>query len=582
MVFRKILAGLLLCAAMQVHAGTVKVSCVGDSITQGAGSSGGQTYPVQLQALIGAGYQITNHGTSGRTMLGPGFGDFPYVSDANYLASSTYQPNVVVIMLGTNDSKPQNWANKVQFEADATAMVTHYATLASKPQVYLVLCCPVYNAGGFGITSPIVQNEVLPILRTVAAKTSTPLIDVNTALSGHPEWFPDNVHPNNAGYAVLAQTVMNAITMAGPTRLTATTPASGKVELTWVDEAANEAEYTIERKVTGGQFAKIGTATANAATYSDTSVAPFTEYTYRVRAVNAAGESPFSNEVKITSRDVPPAAPSGLTAVQAVSGYVDLDWNANSNNEWKFVIERKNNYTGEFDEIGEAVLFSSFRDMNVRPATMYTYRVYAYNFEGFSASSNEAVITTESGWDPTPEDSDGDGFSNALETAAGTDPLNAGDTPMDGEQAGEGLAFEDIKLSIKLNFAKSGKDSIIFSGVLIVPDDIFLTRVVLDVGGVSEALTLDRSGVAKTATSFVSIKTGSGPLRRYAKLTAKFSKGNFAQALVDEGLTNSFDVKSVAVPVSLLLDNGYPFVDYFRGIAQVKYKAKAGKSGVAK
>jgi len=580
MVLRNVLTCLMFCTVIQANAATIKVACIGDSITQGAGSSGGQTYPVQLQALIGTGYQIMNYGVSGRTMLGPGFGDFPYVNEPNYSASSTYQPNIVVIMLGTNDSKPQNWANKVQFEADATALVTHYATLASKPQVYLCLPCPVYNAGAFGITSPIVQNEIIPILRSVAAKTSTPLIDVNSALSGHPEWFPDNVHPNNAGYAALAQAVMSAITLGAPANLSASVVSASRVDLAWTDGATTESGFSIERAVNGGAFQVLGTAAANATSFSDTNVQVLTEYSYRVRAVNAAGQSPFSNEASAATPDVSPAAPSEVSAVVVSTSQIDLTWKDNADNEAGYKIERQAGADGAFAQVGTALEnATAFSDAGLVAATLYTYRVRATNNFGDSAYSNVISLTTFSGGlVPTGDDNDGDGFSNALETLMGTSPTDVKSTPLGNAMALTSQAFANAKLGIKLNFTIGGKDSVTLSGALVLPAGFSSAgqTLVVDIGGVAQSFALKDKGTAKSAAASVSVKdTGKGA--RVAKLSVKVPKGDFGALLADEGFENVTVSKPVVVRVSVLFANAL-----YGGSVELSYKAKAGKSGAAK
>jgi len=580
MTFRNTFIGLFLCAALQIHAGTIKVACIGDSITAGAGSTGGQTYPVQLQALLGAGYQVTNYGVSGRTMLGPGFGDFPYVLEPNYTASSTAQPNIVIIKLGTNDSKPQNWANKVQFEADARAMVTHYATLASKPQVYLVLPCPVYNAGCCQITSPIVQDEVVPMLANVAVVTATPVIDVNTAMSNHPELFVDNVHPNNAGYALLAQTVFNAITMGKPTSANTTAISPSRIDLAWTDGATNETGFSIERKIPGGTFAVVGTAAANAASFSDTTVLPVMDYVYRVRAVNASGESPFSNESAVSTPDTVPVAPTSASAVVVSTSQIDLTWIDNASNEIGFKIERRTGASGAYAQIATVLAnVTAYSDAGLSAATLYTYRVRASNSAGDSEFSNEIAITTFSGGAaPTADDSDGDGFSNALETAAGTSPLNVLDTPMGGALAGTPLALADVKVSIKLSFAATGKDSVSLAGNLVLPAafSTALQPIVVDIGGVAQSFTLNAKNSAKSASGSVSVKD-SGKGSRVAKLSVKAAKGDFAAAFADEGLVNASVEKDATVRVSVLFASAM-----YEGNVTLKYKAKSGKSGSAK
>jgi acyl-CoA thioesterase-1 len=106
-----------------------RIACVGDSITYGYGlaSPSQQSYPAVLQTLLGTQHTVSNFGTSGCTLLKKG--DKPYWNDANFGASDAFKPDVVVVMLGTNDAKPQNWAYQADFASDYGSMIDHYRAL---------------------------------------------------------------------------------------------------------------------------------------------------------------------------------------------------------------------------------------------------------------------------------------------------------------------------------------------------------------------------------------------------------------------------------------------------------------------
>jgi acyl-CoA thioesterase-1 len=70
----------------------VRVACVGDSITQGAGTKG-RSYPSQLQKLLGDKWEVGNFGVSGRTLLRKG--DFPYWNEKAYQNALAFKPDVV-------------------------------------------------------------------------------------------------------------------------------------------------------------------------------------------------------------------------------------------------------------------------------------------------------------------------------------------------------------------------------------------------------------------------------------------------------------------------------------------------------
>ena len=302
-------------------AAVIKVACVGDSITAGAGASLVSTrYPSVLATLLGAGYSVGNFGHSGATLLK--HGDLPYWGVSEFALSDAFAPDIVVIMLGTNDSKSQNWAFASEFPGDYRDLIDHYRALPSHPLVFCCLVCPVYNAGAFGITSPVVQNGVIPLIIQAANAKAAPLIDVNTALSGAPQYFPDNVHPNDAGYAVLAQTVYGPIhppTAAGS--LNASAPTADRIDLTWSGTSDNETGFVIERKTgAGGIYAVIATAAPDATAFSDTTVTAMTTFVYRVRAVNAAGTATASNEASATTPAAPPSSASSSSSGRCGGG----------------------------------------------------------------------------------------------------------------------------------------------------------------------------------------------------------------------------------------------------------------------
>ena len=189
----------------------VRVACVGDSITYGAGVAdrGKNNYPRVLGRLLGAGYETRNFGVSGATLLKKG--DRPYWKTGAFKAATEFKPDIVIIKLGTNDSKPQNWKLSKQFPADLEAMIAHFRSLQSTPIVYLCKPVPVPKTA-YGISEAIVGGEVIPHVEAVARKTKCRLIDLYTPLSKMPENIPDGVHPNAAGAKVMAETVYDAIT----------------------------------------------------------------------------------------------------------------------------------------------------------------------------------------------------------------------------------------------------------------------------------------------------------------------------------------------------------------------------------
>jgi len=184
----------------------VRVACVGDSITQGVG---GTAYPKQLQEMLGDGWQVSNFGHSGFTLLKKG--DKSYWKSPRYQQALESKPDVVILKLGTNDTKPQNWKFKDEFVADYKELVESFEKLESKPRIYVCLPCPVVGQGNWGINDPNVRIEMAWI-REIAKEKSLNLIDMYEPLQGKPELIPDRVHPNTEGYRVMAATAFSALT----------------------------------------------------------------------------------------------------------------------------------------------------------------------------------------------------------------------------------------------------------------------------------------------------------------------------------------------------------------------------------
>ena len=214
------------------------VACVGDSITAGMGaSSTDKNYVSQLQTLLGNSVQVKNFGNSGSTLLGPGYGDKPYVQQTEYTAATSFVSGAganavvsVVIMLGTNDSKPQNWEptgkpkNDQQFASYYKALIDHFQGLSTKPTVYIALPVAAY-ANSYGISGDVIHDQELPLIRQVAADKRVPLVDLNTGTLNHPEYFGDGVHPNDSGYTVMANLVKQGLARQPTVHITS--PAMG-------------------------------------------------------------------------------------------------------------------------------------------------------------------------------------------------------------------------------------------------------------------------------------------------------------------------------------------------------------------
>ena len=184
----------------------VRVACIGNSITFGAGikNRSRDSYPSVLARMLGDSYWVKNFGVSARTMLNKG--DHPYMNEPAYKNALAFNPNIVVIKLGTNDSKSFNWKYKADFMKDAQNMINTFKGLPSQPKIYLCYPSKAYLTGD-GINDDIISKEIIPMIKKLAKKNDLSVIDLHTAMDGMPELFPDRIHPNEKGAQVMAKAV---------------------------------------------------------------------------------------------------------------------------------------------------------------------------------------------------------------------------------------------------------------------------------------------------------------------------------------------------------------------------------------
>jgi lysophospholipase L1-like esterase/pimeloyl-ACP methyl ester carboxylesterase len=187
----------------------VRVACVGDSITFGAGLQPGQDYPTQLQNLLVTNWDVRNFGVSARTLLRQG--DFPYWNEGAFTNAQNFLPAVVVILLGANDSKPHNWKYHNEFAGDYADLVNAFRNLASKPRIYVCRPTPVPQPGNYGINEATEQQQI-NLIDYLADTMTLNEIDLYAPLKDQPQLFPDRVHPNAEGAVAMAKLVAQALT----------------------------------------------------------------------------------------------------------------------------------------------------------------------------------------------------------------------------------------------------------------------------------------------------------------------------------------------------------------------------------
>jgi lysophospholipase L1-like esterase len=196
------LAALYAQTSLNVLPSLKRVACVGDSITEISG------YPSDLQMLIGANYTVSNFGVTGSTISLNS--DNPYTNSEAFRSARQFRPAVVIIILGTNDARSDNYPYADNFQSDYKQLISQFQSLESKPQIYLALPPPIFN-NTLGLSDTNYTSGILPKIQQVANETGLALIDVYTPMLGHPEYFDDGVHPNKVGTQVIANTIYQQI-----------------------------------------------------------------------------------------------------------------------------------------------------------------------------------------------------------------------------------------------------------------------------------------------------------------------------------------------------------------------------------
>lgn len=206
---------LVLAAALVCRAGEkVKVACVGNSITYGYLLSDREhnAYPFQLQRMLGPGYEVGNFGNSGATLLDKGHK--PYRSLPEYKAALEFDPDIVVIHLGVNDTDPRNWPNRRdEFSGNYVSLINDFKERNPQVRVIVALLSPL-RAGHhrFRTGTRDWRLMIQDAIKDVARATESELIDFDTPLRDRQNLIFDNIHPNEEGAGILAETVRGAIT----------------------------------------------------------------------------------------------------------------------------------------------------------------------------------------------------------------------------------------------------------------------------------------------------------------------------------------------------------------------------------
>ena len=198
-----------------VWAQSTKVACVGNSVTYGAIIENRElnSYPAQLQRLLGDGYEVGNFGKSGATLLRKGHR--PYMEQPEFEEAVSFHPDVLIVSLGLNDTDPRNWPNyRDDFIGDYMALIQSFKRSdGTAPEVWIGRMTPIFH------THPRFKSgtrdwfwQVQEAIEVVARNSGAVLIDWHTPLHARPDLFPDALHPVKEGATIMANLAYQHLT----------------------------------------------------------------------------------------------------------------------------------------------------------------------------------------------------------------------------------------------------------------------------------------------------------------------------------------------------------------------------------
>jgi len=201
-------SGMAVCTLIAIDSAPhpIRVACVGDSITEGSG------YPGRLQIMLGSNYVVRNFGVSGSTVSLNS--TKPYINQIAFQKAADFSPQVVIIMLGTNDANPQIAQSEENFEADYSQLIRSFEDLEGNQTIWIVKSPPIFSENS-SYNNTYLTDTVLPQVDNVANQLDLPTVDIYTAFGNHSDYFMDGVHPNGDGASLIASNVYDAITQNG-------------------------------------------------------------------------------------------------------------------------------------------------------------------------------------------------------------------------------------------------------------------------------------------------------------------------------------------------------------------------------
>lgn len=201
------------------------IAAIGDSITAGSGASNTYTesYPAQMQTMLGKDYNVINFGMSGRTART----DLPadgnptgWMDNLQWQGVKALVPDIAIVKLGTNDSKTSNRPVTTINNFKSALDYIINMLLEVNPYMDIYICTSAYAySSAYNINNANIASIIAPVQRQVAEEQGLPLIDLYEITQNKSGLFPDGIHPNKRGYTMFAE-VLSKVIVEGVDALT--------------------------------------------------------------------------------------------------------------------------------------------------------------------------------------------------------------------------------------------------------------------------------------------------------------------------------------------------------------------------
>ncbi len=258
------------------------------------------------------------------------------------------------------------------------------SALLSQEDIYALGWSPTSGSGsscGPGTTAPQSAADVYNFLKVTVSGSSVTVNPINAAGQSF------DVHTYTP-----TTTTSNPST---PANVTATATSSNSIQVNWnasTETGAAIAHYTVSRSVGSGSFVTLGTVAAPGTGYTDNSVQPGSQYTYRVTATDNSS-SPQTSAAGTSNKVATPSAPGGVIATATSAGSVELSWSPSSEAGGgkiaSYQIDRDDGTVWTVSGV------TTFTDTSVQPGTTYAYSVTAIDETGApSTPTNSDPVTT--------------------------------------------------------------------------------------------------------------------------------------------------------------------------------------------